>query len=199
MKWFANLRLATKVLSGILTLVAVMIGMGMFSLSRMSKISDNIEYIEGNWVPALTACVDLQRYMNLYRVKEYQHIACETAEQMKAAEEEAAEAWKNVEEAKSTLDRLAVNDEERAILKDVETAMAAYLVEHDKIIKLSRDNKKDDADDLITGASRIAIDRVRGANDERTRAQRTGPRSHLEGRRRRLRRFASLDHGVDRR
>ena len=70
MKWFRNLRLATKVLTGILALVAVMIGMGIFSIDRMTRFNDNVTVMEENWIPALNACVELQRQINLFRVKE---------------------------------------------------------------------------------------------------------------------------------
>lgn len=168
MQWFRNLRLSKKILTGILSLCVLSVGLGVFSIYRMTQLNGSVAFMKENWVPALNACIELQRALNMYRVKEYQHILSKTPEAIQLSEKQAQEIQMEIKGAMETIIRLIANEEERRLVKQLEDVLVVYMEENKKVFELSRKMQKDEAATLMLGRSLEAVGQLRTvASEER--------------------------------
>jgi len=152
MKWFYDLKIATKLSLSFLTILLVLTFVGLFALSQMARVNKATAEIALKWVPAVRISLTQERVLARVRSTEFQHILG-NAESMASLEKSLGERYAEFSQLQSEYEQLPLTAQEKAAYNQVKQTLAAYLVEHRKIIALSRDNRKDEALALTKGDS----------------------------------------------
>src|SRR5450830_1389680 len=152
MTWFYDLKIATKLLISFLLILLLMAFVGLFALSQMAKVNAVTTEIAKKWVPAVRISLTQERVLARVRSTEFQHILG-NAESMASLEKSLSERYAEFGQLQNEYEQLPLTAQEKIAYNQVKQTLAAYLVEHRKIITLSHDNRKDEALTLTKGDS----------------------------------------------
>ena len=154
-KRIANLKVAGKLKLYRMTVLVMTLFLVLVALISTLVIRSNIEKITEVWSPSLEYLQDLETMTAKYRIKQYQHLVESDASDMTACEEEIRKLESQIQDTGANLDAIMSADSDaKKGQNDYEVANAAwekYRAASDEILKLSRENKQQEAAKLMTG------------------------------------------------
>ncbi len=154
-KRIANLKVAGKLKVYRVTVLVMTLFLVLVALLSTLVIRSNIEKITEVWSPSLEYLQDLETMTAKYRIKQYQHLVESDASAMTACEEEIRNLESQIQDTDANLDAIITADSDaQKGQDDYEVANAAwekYRAASDEILKLSRENKQQEAAKLMTG------------------------------------------------
>ena len=154
-KRIANLKVAGKLKVYRMTVLVMTLFLVLVALISTLVIRSNIEKITKVWSPSLEYLQDLETMTAKYRIKQYQHLVESDASVMTACEEEIRKLESQIKDTGANLDAIMSADSDaKKGQNDYEVANAAwekYRAASDEILKLSRENKQQEASKLMTG------------------------------------------------
>ena len=154
-KRIANLKVAGKLKVYQMTVLVMTLFLVLVALISTLVIRSNIEKITEVWSPSLEYLQDLETMTAKYRIKQYQHLVESDASDMTACEEEIRKLESQIQDTDANLDAIMSADSDAQKGRDdYEVANAAweeYRAASDEILKLSRENKQQEAAKLMTG------------------------------------------------
>ncbi|MBB3179161.1 methyl-accepting chemotaxis protein [Variovorax sp. Sphag1AA] len=153
MKTFANLRISAKLLVSFIAVLALTVVVGVISIVQLSKVNAMSTEITTNWMPATRTLLEIKGLMARYRSIELQHILSDTLTEMSEYEKSMTTTWGDVQKNLVEYEKLVSEPEEREIFPLYKKALAQYAAEHEKVVALSRAQKKDGATAVIRGES----------------------------------------------
>ncbi|HIV71713.1 MAG TPA: MCP four helix bundle domain-containing protein [Candidatus Aquabacterium excrementipullorum] len=160
MQWFANLRLKPKLILSFAIVMALAAIMGLLAERRLSGLNDATHDVADNWMPSIRLASDINARMGQFRVAELQHVLSTEEAFMQRYEGFMNDALKIINEDKAQYAKLINSPEERSQWDKFNQQWDAYLVQHDKVVQLSKQNLNDEARNL---ASRDAQQRFQEA------------------------------------
>lgn len=147
-----NIKIKSKLFLLACFMLAGMIAVGIVSLSFMGKINEGTTDISESWMPSVIASEELNTLTSDFRREEYKHIVAQDEETMQSAETKMEDAGNQINEMFSTyLSTLVTDETDRKLIQDAQNAWNEYLQNHDQLILLSRDNKTDEAMEIVLG------------------------------------------------
>lgn len=147
-----NIEIKSKLFLLACFMLAGMIVLGVVSLSFMGKINEGTTDISESWMPSVIASEELNTLTSDFRREEYKHIVAQDEETMQSAETKMENAGKQINETFSMyLSTLITSEDDRKLIQDAQNAWNEYLQNHDQLILLSRDNKTDEAMEIVLG------------------------------------------------
>ncbi len=147
-----NIEIKSKLFLLACFMLAGMIVLGVVSLSFMGKINEGTTDISESWMPSVIASEELNTLTSDFRREEYKHIVAQDEETMQSAETKMENAGNRINETFSMyLSTLITSEEDRKLIQDAQNAWNEYLQNHDQLILLSRDNKTDEAMEIVLG------------------------------------------------
>ncbi|MCI9423410.1 MAG: methyl-accepting chemotaxis protein [Dorea sp.] len=147
-----NIKIKSKLFLLACFMLAGMIAVGIVSLSFMGKINEGTTDISESWMPSVIASEELNTLTSDFRREEYKHIVAQDEETMQSAETKMEDAGNRINETFSMyLSTLITSEEDRKLIQDAQNAWNEYLQNHDQLILLSRDNKTDEAMEIVLG------------------------------------------------
>ncbi|MBI4854879.1 MAG: MCP four helix bundle domain-containing protein, partial [Acidobacteria bacterium] len=158
MQWFNDLKISSKLLFGFSFVVLLVVALGTFSIWQLKQVNDKSTEIADNWLPSVIRVSDMNTNTSDFRIAELQHVSSLTQEEMSGYEKNMKEVENKFNENDQAYDKLISSDKERDIYKVFKSKWESYLVEHDKILELSRQNKNDEAKALLRGKSQTLFD-----------------------------------------
>lgn len=162
MKWFYDLKIATKLIASFLTVLALTAVMGVFSIIQLGGVNDTASEIRDNWMPSMRAASGMRFFAANYRIKENRHIAAETADLKSTIAQEASEEKKQFEIRMATYEKLLSNDEDRRLFNLMKTDWSGYLAVSKDLQILSNENRDSEARAMLSGESKRQFDLVTG-------------------------------------
>ena len=150
------MKLRTKLSLSMGLLIAMLCGLGIFSLYQMNNINDASTEIAKNWMPSTNAANSLNTLTSDYRLYEVMHIFSTTAEDMATYEKLMSEMEKRIAELEKKYVTLISGPQERGLYDDFLSEWKKYTQIHEKIYALSKQNRTDEAKALLNGTSRDA-------------------------------------------
>ncbi|MEO6696737.1 MAG: methyl-accepting chemotaxis protein, partial [Gammaproteobacteria bacterium] len=177
MRWFYNLRMAKKLLISFGLVCAIVIGMGIFSESKLEKINGVSTEMELNWLPSVRLTSDMNTNTSDLRIAELQHLLSLTPAEMAHWEKNMSEVLVTLAKNQAQYEPLISSDEQRRLYETFKQVWTAYMAEHEKILALSKQSKTDEAKTILRGDSQKKFDEasarlielaalnVRGAQD----------------------------------
>jgi methyl-accepting chemotaxis protein len=153
MRWFANLKIASKLFIAFLLVLAMTVVLGVFCLDQMSSLRRAGDEVSDNCMPSIGFVASMNTDASDFRIAEMQHIIATDPEQMttyeRAMENELDSFQRGVEGYEPLID----SEAERRVYSEFNRLWKDYLVDHQRVMELSRDNKDEEAEALIRGRS----------------------------------------------
>ncbi|MAM89021.1 MAG: methyl-accepting chemotaxis protein [unclassified Hahellaceae] len=159
MNLYRNLRLSAKLGFGFGLLLALMLGLGVFSIFQLEKVSNTSTEMKESWLPKIRMLGMMDVTMSDFRVAELQHIQSLTDQEMALFEKQMKEYVISFEQNLSNLAPLLVFEAGRQLHSQIKTSWRDYLAAHDQVITLSRQQRNDEALGLIRGESKALFDK----------------------------------------
>ncbi|HEY4789304.1 MAG TPA: methyl-accepting chemotaxis protein [Bacteroidales bacterium] len=148
-----NLKIRMKILLGFAVAVVILLSLGIFSLYQMNKINKQTQEISANWMPSIYHISDMNTNKSDLRLKEYRHVIAKTKEEKESIEKDIQAILSNYDNHVITYQKLISGDEEQKLYNEVKLNYDRFIVEHEAILKLSRQNMADSAIKVIYGGS----------------------------------------------
>jgi methyl-accepting chemotaxis protein len=158
MTWFRNLNIAAKILSSFSVILALTAFLGLFALSEMGDVRSSAEEIATNWLPSVKHLSDMNTNTSDFRCAELQHILSTNEQQMTLREKEMERVRSAFRKNQDAYEPLIASQEERAQYEEFKTQWAEYMDEHTNVLLLSRQNRNEEARDLLRGRSQTQFD-----------------------------------------
>jgi len=153
MKWFYNLKIATKLIAAFLSVIVLATALGIFAISQLDKVNRASTDIATNWLPTIRTLAQLKFTTARIRSFEQQHILAADAKEFEEIEQSANKQLDALAGLRKKYESQITEPEERAIYPEVSKMLDVVVAEHPKIIALSRDNKNAEARALMKGES----------------------------------------------
>ncbi|MFL9878581.1 methyl-accepting chemotaxis protein [Herbaspirillum rhizosphaerae] len=153
MKWFYDLKISKKLISVFCIVIALEAALGAFAIRELGRVNQASTDIASNWLPAIRTLSQMKLSLSRIRSFELQHILASTPQEFEEIEKNADKQIANLKKQQDEYLKQISEPEERAIYPEVEKAIAVFLVEHKKILDISRTNKNEDARALLKGES----------------------------------------------
>lgn len=160
MKWFYDLRIATKLITSFLVVLALTAVMGVFAIIQLGEVNSTTVEIRENWMPSMRAASGMRFYGANYRLKENRHITADSEQERLTVEQEAEEAKKGFETRMATYEKLLSSAEDRQLFETTRNDWVAYLAVSKDLLALSRQNLTEQAHALLKGESKRQFDLV---------------------------------------
>ncbi|WP_434650744.1 methyl-accepting chemotaxis protein [Pseudomonas sp. D1-2] len=160
MKWFYDLRIATKLIASFLVVLALTAVMGVFSIIQLGQVNGTALDIRENWMPSMRAASGMRFFAASFRLKENRHIAADSEQERVTLEQEAEEAKKAFETRLGTYEKLLSSAEDRQAFETTRDDWASYLAISKDLLALSRQNLTEQAQAMLKGESKNRFDLV---------------------------------------
>jgi methyl-accepting chemotaxis protein len=155
MKSFYNLKIATKLLISFAAVIALTVVLGMFSVSELAKVNQTSTDLSSKWMPSVRVLLQMKTNVVIFRLQELRHILAEDKAALADREKAMDVLSLSLKKGQQEYAKLAFTDAEQAGIAQFGKLWDDYLVEHEKIIALSRSQQDQAANDLIQGKSLI--------------------------------------------
>jgi methyl-accepting chemotaxis protein len=148
-----NMKIGVVIGAGFAVILLMMLGMGGFATLQMSRVNDASTEISTNWLPSVRYVERLDTNTSDFRTAEVQYVTAGNPGDRdkfdKAMSEQHAEFDKN----RAIYAKMISSPEEQAIYDRFSKKWDDYLVMHDKLVQLTREQKTAAALALINGDS----------------------------------------------
>jgi methyl-accepting chemotaxis protein len=166
MKWFYDLKIATKLISSFVVVLLLTAVMGIFSITQLSSVNEKTEKIKDLWMPSMGAIQTVRYHAATYRIREARHFMADDQQAKLQAEKEIDETLSEMDREYKEYSAVFINDEDRQLFADFRAKWDAYMQVSQKIMAFSADLKSDEAAILYAGESKQTFDTAMAAIDK---------------------------------
>ncbi len=157
MKWFYDLKIATKLFTAFFAVLALTSLLGVISVYQLSAVSTTSAEIATSWLPNIGNALKMKVALTRYRLTELQHILATEPEvledESKARESRLAE----MNALRDAYDKCDATSDGQALSQAFARTLAAYVDIDRQAIELSGTGKKDEARALLRGDPALAL------------------------------------------
>lgn len=154
MKWNEKLKQMSvkgKLLTYRTLVIIVMLVMGVVALGLSVLMNWQVKKITQNWSPTLSRVMETDTLTSDYRIKQYGHLVSTTEEDMGKYEEELTQIEQNIETVCAEFEALLSTSKEEELYSAIRTKWDEYRTASAEVLKLSRQNKVEEGNALMTG------------------------------------------------
>ena len=151
MKWFYDLKIATKLISSFLVVLALTAFIGLFSINQLALVNSTSTEMAENWMPAMRAAQGIRYYASQYRLREMDQLLAETAAERTAAEQEAEEMAGELDKRSQIYEDLITNQDERRLYEVFVASWNKYLALSENREQLAQQGRAEEAKALMLG------------------------------------------------
>lgn len=154
MKWFQDLRIATKIMLAVASMAALMVLLAAFGVAQMGRLHAVVGDMQYKWQPSVSAILQIKGALLRYRTYEVQHVLSGRDANHAYYEAEMARQMAALGAQLDGYRDLALPGAERETLAQFEASLAAYQGASRQVAALSRGGDKAAARTLLRGDSR---------------------------------------------
>ncbi|GGC26214.1 methyl-accepting chemotaxis protein [Paraburkholderia caffeinilytica] len=132
--------------------------MGGISIVELETVNQLSTDMAVNWLPGARFSSAMNTNASDFRIAELQHILSTDDNDMKKYEKDMQEVVSDFEKNRTGYENLTSSPEERKLYEKFKAEWNEYLIQHQKVLDLSRSNKNNEARDLIRGISQQRYD-----------------------------------------
>ena len=136
-------------------LLVMLCGLGVFSLTQMSRINDVADEIIDGWFPSTRYAMRLDTLVSDFRIAEIRHIYATEQEVMAGYEKQMNELLTAIKDAETKYAALLDTDAERKLWEKFEGEWKEYMEMNVQIQKFSRDGQTEKAIDMLTTSKEL--------------------------------------------
>ncbi|MBV8035930.1 methyl-accepting chemotaxis protein [Roseateles sp.] len=154
MKWFYDLKIATKLVVSFIAVLLLTAGLGTFSVIELARVNQTATDLATNWLPTIKATGDIR--FDLARIRSYslQHVLAGDLQMKKGYEDTMAGLLAKLAADRKTYEATPSLPEEKKAYAEFSTLVDIYLGEHARVLALSNAFKNDEAMALLRGPAR---------------------------------------------
>ncbi|WP_295994714.1 methyl-accepting chemotaxis protein [Rugamonas sp.] len=153
MKWFYDLRIATKLIISFSLVLLLTLIMGVTAIVSMGRINQASSDLSENWMPSVQAIMSIRTDVGDMRRWELAHILNDEAAGMAKYEASMGDSAATMKKDSERYAKLVSSPEEKTLYDQFTKLWDSYMADHAKIIGLSRLNQKTEARAVLTGSS----------------------------------------------
>ncbi|NYE61719.1 methyl-accepting chemotaxis protein [Duganella sp. 1224] len=157
MKWFYDLKIATKLIVSFGAVLFLTLVLGLSNMLSMDRVNQASTDLADNWMPSVRAVMDLRTDVGEIRRWELAHLLNDDAAAMADYEQRLDKALALLKQHRDTYEKLISSPQEKAIASEFDKALAAFMLDHDKMIRMSRAGQKAEGRALSAGSSAQAL------------------------------------------
>ena len=143
MKWFNDLKVATKLIVSFGLVLALTAALGVLSIVQLERVNQTSTDLEVNWLPSTRAAGDMNTATSDFRSAELQHVLSVTEAEMAKYEQNLAQLQATLDKSIAAYAKLVSSSQEQAVFDTFKTSWGEYLVQNKAVLALSRDNKNE--------------------------------------------------------
>jgi methyl-accepting chemotaxis protein len=164
MKFLHNLETSSKLLVAFATVLVLTVLLGATALGRMGDINQASTLLSGSWLPQTIAVLSLKN--DLQELRKLEHVVISDKASIDGSEQKLSLALSAFRDNADRLGRTVNDANVKAEAIELQRMAVAYLAEHDKMMKLANEGKKDDAVAVLKGSSQPALDAANAQLDK---------------------------------
>ncbi|NVD69449.1 MCP four helix bundle domain-containing protein [Duganella sp. BJB1802] len=145
MKWFYDLRIATKLIVSFGAVLLLTLVMGVCTILSMGKVNQASTDLAQNWMPSVRAVLELRGDVGDYRRWELAHLLNEDPQAMAGYEKRMDDTLATLKAHRQAYEKVINEGEEKTLAGEFDKSLAAFMIEHEKMMTLSRANQKVEA------------------------------------------------------
>ncbi|WP_233575829.1 methyl-accepting chemotaxis protein [Noviherbaspirillum saxi] len=139
------MRIFPKLLSSFLVVLALTVLLSLFAITQLKKVNHTTLDLESRWLPAIQNLLEIKAGMAQLRAEELEHILAADDVKMRTHEKRMSELTQRLATVRGQYEQLAITAKERETYAEVVKLWEEYKTEHDNVVSLSAENKKNEA------------------------------------------------------
>ncbi|SDF92972.1 MULTISPECIES: methyl-accepting chemotaxis protein [unclassified Duganella] len=157
MKWFYDLKIATKLIVSFGAVLLLTLILGVSNMISMDRVNQASTDLADNWMPSVRAVMDLRTDVGELRRWELAHLLNDEPAAMADYEKRMDTVLATLKQHRDVYEKLISSPEEKAIAAEFDKGLAAFMIDHDKMIAMSRSGNKADGRKLSASTSAQAL------------------------------------------
>jgi methyl-accepting chemotaxis protein len=153
MKWFYDLKIASKLVVSFVAVLALTTFLGIFSMFQLARVNQTSTDLATNWMPSIRAVYQIKDDIAQYRTEELQHILSTDDASLSRYEKEMNATLEKLKKNRQAYETLISEPEEKKLYAEFSKLHETYMKHHAEIADLSRASRTPEAMDLIRGDS----------------------------------------------
>jgi len=153
MRAFLNLRLFSKLMLSFALVLALCLGLGIFSIVQLARVNQTSTDLETNWMPSVQMLLEMKYDTARYRAQEAQHILSTSEADLVKYEKRMEEFAANLKQHRAQYEKLISEPDEKAGYAEFSRLWEQYMADSVKIRQLSRDQQKEEATTIMRSSS----------------------------------------------
>lgn len=151
MRWFANLRLSTKLVVAFMVIAALAAATGLFAIDRLARVNSTTAELESRLLPVTELDATINDNLQRLRRNELQHILTASPDGMFQREQQIAALVDSLSSDLTRAEGMTANDEARQNLEGMKSAWVSYHARVGEVMNLSKQGKKETARSIANG------------------------------------------------
>ncbi len=140
-----NLSLVAKQVLGFGLILAIMLGVNIFSLVKLSQLKQDVDDVTKLWLPSVIAVSEINTESSALRISELQHAFSGEEEEMLVFEQAMENTKIYINEVKTNYESLLGTDKERELFRKISNKWQRYTELNNEFIQLSGNRMKEEA------------------------------------------------------
>lgn len=161
MKWFYDLRIATKLITSFLLVLVLTAMTGVFAIIQLGLVNETAAEMRDNWLPSVRVVSGIRFFVANYRVKELRYLMADSPTEQAQYEQEIVDARKEVETRMARYEKeLISSPAEQALFDTLKTSWNSYLNTSKNLLAESRQGLKEQTSVILKGDSKRDFEQI---------------------------------------
>ena len=157
-RWTAGFKIGTQLLVAFTLLIVLTAALGGYAILQMSKVKSASDALSSHWMPGIGHTTTIRASLIDLRELQVKHVNAADAGYMEEYEEKMKALTVLVEKRLVDYQTLISDAQDRTEFNNVTKSWKEFLDVNQKVISLSRAEKRDDAKDIGDGAAKSVLD-----------------------------------------
>ncbi|MCY6483104.1 methyl-accepting chemotaxis protein [Clostridium aestuarii] len=153
-----KLTIKKKISIAFVILVAIIIGVGLYSNRILKMVNNQSTIIAETWIPKIQYSEDINTMTSDFRILEYEHIISTSKNEMDKKESQMKEKNLKIQEYLNEYEKIINSEEDRNLFNTVKQEWQKYIELNTSMISLSRELKTQEAMKIMNNKSKEAFD-----------------------------------------
>ncbi len=153
MKWFHDLKIATKLLASFIAVLLLTTFLGILSIIQLAKVNQASTDVATNWMPSVRTALEIKNGIARYRMLQFHYILATDEVSSIQYEKELAETLIQLKKVQREYEKFDAEPEAKKLYTEFMKLQEAYMAEHAAIVELSRGGRASEATESIRARS----------------------------------------------
>jgi len=157
MKWFYDLKIATKLLVAFVAVLALTVLLGVFAVVQLARVNQSAVDMQSVWLPRSTTAMQLQSDLARFNSIELQYAYAAGGADMGRYEPSVNEVLADFDKVRQRYQPLLVDEQSRALFQQLNDEFVKYMAVHQRVFELIRNEQSWDVPTVLKSDEMAAI------------------------------------------